>query len=69
MDIFKLKLIALLAMILDHIAYFFPNIPMALIFHWIGRIAAPIFIFGVVNSMQYTSSKVKYLCRLYFFSV
>ncbi|MBO8462575.1 MAG: hypothetical protein IAC13_01435, partial [Firmicutes bacterium] len=25
-------------MILDHIAYFFPNIPMALIFHWIGRI-------------------------------
>lgn len=47
MNIFQLKIIAMIAMFLDHIAYFFPDLPMSLPLHWIGRIAAPIFIFGV----------------------
>ena len=66
MNIFQLKIIAMIAMFLDHIAYFFPDLPMSLPLHWIGRIAAPIFIFGVVNGVKYTSSKRMYILRLYF---
>lgn len=65
MNIFQLKIIAMIAMFLDHIAYFFPDLPMSLPLHWIGRIAAPIFIFGVVNGVKYTSSKRMYILRLY----
>ena len=67
MSIFCLKIIAIVCMLLDHIAYFFPDMPVP--FHWIGRLAAPIFVFCVVNSMEYTHSQHKYLLRLYFFSV
>lgn len=70
MNLFQLKIIAAIAMILDHIAYFFPNSTfITLIFHWIGRISAPIFLFCVVNSIKYTSSKKRYLFRLYSMSV
>ena len=66
MNTFQIKIIALLAMTLDHIAYFFlGETPLALIFHWIGRISAPLFIFCVVNGMKYTRSKRKYILRLY----
>ena len=66
MNIFQLKIIAMIAMFLDHIAYFFPDLPMSLPLHWIGRIAAPIFIFGVVSGVKYTSSKRMYILSLYF---
>lgn len=66
MNTFQIKVIALLAMTLDHIAYFFlGETPLALTFHWIGRISAPLFIFCVVNGMKYTRSKRKYILRLY----
>lgn len=67
MSIFCLKIIAVICMLLDHIAYFFPDMP--IYFHWLGRLSAPIFVFCVVNSMEYTHSQHKYLLRLYFFSV
>ena len=35
MNIFQLKIIAMIAMFLDHIAYFFPDLPMSLPLHWI----------------------------------
>ena len=38
-----LKVIATIAMLIDHIFYFFPGIPH--VFHWIGRVSAPIFLF------------------------
>ena len=69
MNISQLKIIGLIAMILDHIAYFFPNISCALLFHYIGRIAAPIFVFCVVNAIFNTSLRIKYLKRLYIASV
>lgn len=69
MSIFSLKIIALFAMLLDHIAYFFPDLPISLPLHWIGRIAAPIFIFSAVNGLKYTHSKPRYLLRLYLASV
>ena len=33
MNIFQLKIIAMIAMFLDHIAYFFPDLPMSLPLH------------------------------------
>ncbi|MBP2243062.1 hypothetical protein J2Z40_003650 [Cytobacillus eiseniae] len=62
-----LKIIALIAMLLDHIAFFIPNTPEY--FRWIGRIAAPIFIYFVANGYRHTSNKKKYLLRLYIASV
>ena len=48
---------------------FFPDLSISLPLHWIGRIAAPIFIFGVVNGLKYTHSKRMYILRLYLASV
>ena len=42
MNIFIMKIIAIIAMLLDHIAYFFPDLPISLPLHWIGRVAAPV---------------------------
>lgn len=67
MNTFRIKLIAVVCMLLDHIAYFIPDMP--IFFHWIGRIAAPIFFFCIANGMKYTTSRKKYILRLYTFSV
>ncbi|MCQ4743237.1 MULTISPECIES: TraX family protein [Blautia] len=69
MNILYLKIIAMIAMLLDHIAYFFPDLSISLPLHWIGRVAAPIFIFGVVNGLRYTRSKRMYMLRLYLASI
>ncbi len=61
-----LKVIALIAMAIDHIGYFIPGTPEW--FRWIGRIAVPIFIFTLVIGFQYTSNRRAYLKRLYMFS-
>lgn len=61
-----LKVIAVIAMFIDHIGYFIPNTPEW--FRWIGRIAIPIFIFALVIGFQYTSDRRNYLMRLYMFS-
>lgn len=62
---FQLKLIGLILMVLDHIYYFFSfkNIP--IIFTWLGRIVAPIFVFTAVEGYHYTRSRGKYMLRLY----
>jgi hypothetical protein len=59
----KLKIIALIAMFIDHVGQFIPDIPE--FFHWIGRIAAPIFIYTLVIGYQHTSTRRKYIIRLY----
>lgn len=61
-----LKVIALIAMVIDHIYHFIPNTPEW--FGWIGRITVPIFIYTLVMGFQYTSNRKKYLTRLYLFS-
>ena len=46
LDAFRLKLIALVCMTIDHIAQFLePVLPIPFWFHIIGRIAAPVFIY------------------------
>lgn len=65
---FVLKIIALAAMLIDHLEGSFPDtFPVA--FGWIGRIAIPIFMFCVVQGIIYTSNRRKYLFRLYIGSV
>lgn len=67
MTILDLKIIALLSLILDHIGKFISSTPVVL--RWLGRLAAPIFLFVASESWTYTSSKGKYLLRLYLSSV
>lgn len=61
---FLLKIIALTAMLLDHLEGSFPAaFPVA--FGWIGRIAIPIFMYCVVQGLIHTSNTRRYLLRLY----
>lgn len=63
----NLKIIAMTAMLLDHIWVFNPNFPY--IFHIIGRISAPIFIYCSVEAFKHTQNKYKYILRLYLLSL
>lgn len=58
-----LKFIAMIMMLLDHIWFFFDKSPYW--FHWIGRIAAPIFIYCCVIAYNHTKSRKQYFIRLY----
>ncbi|MBC8588261.1 TraX family protein [Paratissierella segnis] len=62
-----LKIIAVISMIIDHIGLSFPDMPV--IFRWIGRISAPLFIFCLVWGFEYTSNIKKYISRMYISSV
>ncbi|HAM79251.1 TraX family protein [Ornithinibacillus bavariensis] len=62
----NLKIIGLIAMLVDHIGQFIPNTPEW--FQWIGRLAAPIFIYGVVEGYHHTKDRKKYIKRIYIFS-
>ena len=65
---FGIKLIALVFMTLDHFgAYqtFTTNGALNGFLRVIGRIAAPLFLFIVVESLRHTRSKVKFVLRLY----
>lgn len=63
----QLKILAMITMLLDHIAWvLFPNI---IIFHIIGRIAFPIFCFMIAEGYIKTKSKKKYLLRLLLIAV
>lgn len=62
-----LKLIALILMLIDHIAEFIPGIPVW--FHWLGRISAPLFMFSMIWGFHYTKDRKKYLLRMYSFGV
>ncbi len=64
---FTLKCIALVCMVIDHIALYFEGAPVW--FHWIGRIAYPLFLFCMVWGYQYTRDRRKYLLRLYLASL
>ena len=62
-----LKIIAVISMLIDHIGFFFPSMP--IVFRWIGRIKLPIFIFCLVWGFEYTSDIKKYISRMYISSV
>ncbi|MBQ3798280.1 MAG: hypothetical protein II842_18720 [Butyrivibrio sp.] len=67
---FNLKYLALIFMVLDHFHYFFEftgKIP--IVFTWIGRLAAPLFLFCFVEGFIHTHDRKKYFLRIYLISV
>ncbi len=67
---FGLKYLALVFMVLDHIHYFFEftgKVPIA--FSWIGRLAAPLFLFCFVEGFIHTHDRKKYFLKIYLISV
>lgn len=68
-----LKMIAIIAMTVDHAADLlfpgFPNHPIALAFHIIGRLTAPIMWFFVCEGFHYTSNLCRYLLRMLIFAL
>ena len=67
---FTLKYLALALMVLDHIHYFFAftgNIP--LFFSQLGRLAAPLFLFCIIEGFAHTHDRRKYVLRIYLLSV
>lgn len=58
-----LKIIAFLSMLLDHIGIvYFPNI---IVFRIIGRLAFPLFAWGIARGYKYTKSFKNYVTRLF----
>ena len=67
LNTFQMKWIALILMVIDHIgAILFPDV---LLFRWIGRLSAPLFLFCLVHGLDYTKNRKAYLLRLYGFAV
>lgn len=64
---FLLKVFALLCMTLDHTAQYISDAPYA--FHYIGRVAAPIFLFLCAEAVDHTHSRKIYILRMYVFSL
>lgn len=65
MSSLMLKIIACIAMLLDHIGYFW-GIDILRI---IGRIAFPIFVYLIYNGYRHTRSKLRYALRLAIFAI
>ena len=59
---FQLKLLAMLCMTVDHVgAVLFPGIPLL---RWIGRLAMPVFCWGIGEGFRHTHSRKQYFGRL-----
>lgn len=67
MSTFTLKLIALLLMFIDHLGFYFENLPDWL--GWLGRGSYPLFLFCMVWGYHYTRNRKIYLLRLYLMSI
>lgn len=64
---FELKIIAMVAMIIDHVGLiFFPHL---VFMRDIGRLSFPLFAFLLSEGYYYTSNKMKYLSRLGIFAI
>lgn len=61
---FQLKIIGVITMVIDHLGQFFSFLGAPLWFHWIGRIAAPIFLFESSEGFIHTRNRKKYMFRL-----
>ena len=64
-----LKMIAIIAMTIDHIAWLvFPDYPhevLPVILHIIGRLTCPIMCYFIAEGYHYTKNIRKYTCRLF----
>lgn len=66
-----LKYIAILAMVIDHIAYAFvpSGTALSIVMHLIGRTTGPIMFFSAVEGYHHTSNVHKYMLRLAVFAI
>ena len=68
-----LKLIAIIAMTIDHVTDIFypgfPAQPLPVVLHLIGRLTAPIMWFFVCEGFYYTRNVKKYMLRMFLFAV
>lgn len=67
---FSLKYLAAALMLLDHIHYMFSytgRIPV--FFSWLGRLAAPVFVFCIVEGFVHTHDRKRYFLRIYLLSI
>lgn len=72
LNAFKLKLIAIGAMLIDHIAFAFINdssLASGRIMHFIGRLTAPIMCFFIAEGYKHTRSIWRYFGRLLIFAL
>ena len=63
---FQTQIYALITMVFDHIHYFFDytgKIPIW--FAMIGRLAAPLFLFSVIEGFIHTRNRKKYFLKIY----
>lgn len=65
MSALMLRVIACVAMLIDHIGYQYG----IMLFRAIGRIAFPIFMYLICNGYKYTSNKTRYAIRLGLFAL
>lgn len=65
---FQLKYIALVCMVFDHIHYFFPE-HTPVVFSMIGRLAAPLFLFCLIEGFVHTKNRKRYILVIYLISV
>ncbi len=69
MSNFKLKILAMLFMTIDHIGYFLTTeSPYYMILRSIGRLSFPIFLFLILEGYTHTHNKTKYIKGLYIFA-
>jgi len=67
MTLLQLKIIAVLAMVIDHVGLlFFPSL---FWLRWIGRLAFPLFAWTIANGYHYTHSTSRYALRLLAFAI
>jgi len=66
-----LKIIAIAAMVIDHIAFAFVlyDTPISIIMHLVGRLTGPIMFFSAVEGYHHTKNIKKYISRLFIFAV
>lgn len=68
-----LKLIAIIAMTIDHVAdLLYPGMPnnaISIVLHIIGRLTAPIMFFFICEGFYYTKNLKKYILRLFIFAL
>ncbi len=64
---FVLKIIAMVTMFLDHFGYALYGQFSS--FNYIGRLAFPIFAFGISEGYAHTKSKKNYCIRLFMFAI
>ena len=69
LNAYQIKVVALIAMTIDHLAAYGSDIPLFSAYgsklRIIGRIAAPLFLYMVTEAVRHTSNRKQYLIRLY----